>query len=125
MSTDNAPNPPTSRKGVGLRPILQGILAATVIPSVAVVALLISSEARDVLGDLAESHFETVAQGATAKIQERLGPVPRDLSQIEFLLNQHDLNFDDADDIKTHLLTQAVGYPVGTLLGYGSVDGNS
>ncbi len=110
------------RSGIGLRPILQGMLVAIVIPTAGVVAGLVNFEARDALGKLAESQFRTVAQGATAKIHEHLGALPRGLREIEFLLSHHDLNLSEHDDIKAHLLTQAVAYPQGTLVGYGSSD---
>jgi len=112
------------RSGIGLRPILQGMLVAIVIPAAGVVAGLVNFEARDALGTLAESQFRTVAQGATAKIHEHLGAVPRGLREIEFLLTHHDLNLSEHDDIKAHLLTQAVAYPEGTLVGYGSNEGS-
>lgn len=110
------------RSGIGLRPILQGMLVAIVIPAAGVVAGLVNFEAREALGTLAESQYRTVAQGATAKIHEHLGAVPRGLREIEFLLSHHDLNLSEHDDIKAHLLTQAVAYPEGTLVGYGSND---
>ncbi len=113
-----------SRSGFGLRPILQGLLVAIVIPAAGIVAGLVNFEARDALGKLAESQFRTVAQGTTAKIHEHLGAVPRGLREIEFLLSHHDLNLSEHDDIKAHLLTQAVAYPQGTLVGYGSNEGS-
>ena len=96
------------------------MLVVIVIPAAGVVAGLVNFEARDALGTLAESQFRAIAQGATAKIQEHLGNVPRGLSEIEFLLRQHNLNLNEVEDIKAHLLTQAVAYPTGTLLGYGA-----
>lgn len=113
-----------TRKGIGLRLILQGLLVAIVLPAAGVVAGLVNFEAREALSELAESQFRTIAQGATAKIQEHLGDVPKGLSEIEFLMRQHDLNLNEPDDIKAHLLTQAVAYPVGTLVGYGSNEGD-
>jgi adenylate cyclase len=123
METENRVLPATGNSGMGLRTILQILLVALVIPAAGVVAGLVNFEAREALSKLAESHFRSITQGATAKIHEHLGNIPRGLSEIEFLLRHHDLNLDEHDDIKTHLLTQAIGYPAGTMVGYGSNDG--
>ena len=108
---------------IRLRPLLQTMLDAIVIPAASIVAALVNFEARNALSDLPKSQFCSIAQGATAKIQEHHGNVPRGLSEIEFLKRNHDLNLDVAGDLKTHLLTQAVGYPTGTLIGYGARNG--
>lgn len=123
-AVDQVENKP-GKSGFGLRAILQTMLVATVIPAAGVVAGLVNFEARDALGTLAEAQFRAIAQGATAKIDEHLGNVPRGLQEVEFLLHHHDLSLDGHEDIKTHLLTQAIGYPTGTLIGYGSNDGQA
>jgi adenylate cyclase len=123
MTINNEDMPVTGGSGLGLRPILQILLVALVIPAAGVVAGLVNFEARQALSNLAESQFRAIAQGATAKIHEHLGNVSRGLSEVEFLLRQHDLSLDAHDDIKAYLLTQALGYPEGTLVGYGSYDG--
>jgi hypothetical protein len=125
MPVDEQAETKPSVSGFGLRSILQTMLVAIVIPAAGVVAGLVSFEARDALSTLAEAQFRAIAQGATAKIQEHLGAVPRGLSEIEFLLRQHNLNLSETEDIKAHLLTQAVAYPTGTLLGYGANAGNT
>jgi adenylate cyclase len=125
MTTENHDQSAPRGSGVGLRPILQILLVAIVIPAAGVVAGLVNFEAREALGNLAESQFRAIAQGATAKIREHLGNVPRGLSEIEFLLRHHGMALTNHDDIKAHLLTQAVGYPAGTLVGYGSEDGKN
>ncbi len=111
-----------TRSAISLRTILQSLLVAVVLPSAGIVAGMVNFEARKALSELAESQFRTVAQGATAKIHEHLGSVSRGLNEIEFLLNQHALSLSDENDIKAHLLTQAVSYPKGTLVGYGSAE---
>jgi adenylate cyclase len=120
MTIESKATTKPSTAGFGLRSLLQIMLVAIVIPAAGVVAGLVNFEARDALSSLAESQFRTIAQGATAKIHEHLGNVPRGLSEIDFLLRQHDLNLSETEDIKAHLLTQAVAYPTGTLLGYGA-----
>ena len=123
MSRDDHQEANHPVSGIGLRPLLQTMLVAIVIPAAGIVAALVNFEARDALSDLAESQFRSIAQGATVKIQEHLGNVPRGLSEIEFLTRNHDMNLDEPGDLKTHLLTQAVGYPTGTLIGYGARNG--
>ena len=120
MTVENQVKTKPGKAGFGLRPILQTMLVAIVIPAAGIVAGLVNFEARDALSSLAESQFRSIAQGATAKIHEHLGNVPRSLSEIEFLLRQHDLNLSETEDIKAHLLTQVMAYPTGTLIGYGS-----
>jgi adenylate cyclase len=124
MTIETQAEPKPKRRGFGLRPILQTMLVAIVIPAAGVVAGLVNFEARDALSTLAESQFRIIAKSATAKINEHLGNVPRGLSEIEFLMRQHDLDLSEPADLRTHLLTQAIAYPTGTLIGYGSSAGD-
>ena len=123
MTSDDKVETTSGKSGFGLRPLLQIMLVAIVIPAAGVVAGLVNFEARDALSTLAESQFRAIARGATAKIHEHLGDVPRGLSEIEFLLRQYNLDLSEREDIKAHLLTQAMAYPSGTLIGYGSTAG--
>ena len=51
--------------GIGLRPLLQTILVAIVVPAAGIVAALANYEARNALSDLPESQFRSTAQGTT------------------------------------------------------------
>jgi adenylate cyclase len=125
MTTEDQVKPYSAKSGIGLRPILQAMLVTIVILTAGVIAGLVNFEAREALSQLAESQFRMAAQGATAKVNEHLRSVPQGLREIDFLVDNYDLSLSKHGDIKAHLLTLAVAYPSGTLVGYGSNEGST
>ena len=114
---------PSVGRGVSLRFALQMMLAGVVILAVGVVTVLINYEVDEVLHDLADDHVRIIARGTSANINQQLAHVPRALEEFGFLKNLGDLDFNDPEDIESHLAFQAAMLVPGTMIGYASRDG--